>query len=140
MNCTGFVFLKEENVNNAWSAMSISCQTAVISTHTRVILSYSCGPFDSRIHHGNRGTLFCELCVRSGYTEASVVVLGLWLGAGLDGQEFSGLPGVRRVDFRFPFRTVSSSLGLNVRGTKPSASATSTTHNGPGEKQKQNDN
>lgn len=83
---------------------------------------------------------YIELCVRSGYTEASVVGLGLWLGAGLDGQEFSGLPGVRRVDFRFPFRTVSSSLGLNVRGTKPSASATSTTHNGPGEKQKQNDN
>lgn len=80
---------------------------------------------------------YIELCVRSGYTEASVVVLGLWLGAGLDGQEFSG---VRRADFRFPFRTVSSSLGLNVRGTKPSASATSTTHNGPGEKQKQNDN
>lgn len=53
------------------------------------------------------------------------------LGAGLDGQELSGLPGVRRLVFRFPFRTVSSSLGLNVRGTKPSASATSTIHNGP---------
>lgn len=71
-------------------------------------------------------------CVRSYYTEASAVVVGLWLWAGLDGQEFSGLPGVRRVDFLFPFRTVSSSLGLNVRGTKPSASATSTIHNGPG--------
>lgn len=54
------------------------------------------------------------------------------VGAGLDGQEVSGLPGVRRVVFRFPFRTVSSSLDLNVRGTKPSPSATSTTHSGPG--------
>lgn len=71
-------------------------------------------------------------CATRHYMEASVVVFGFWLGAGLDGQEFSGLPGVRKVVFRFPFRTVSSSLGLNVRGTKPSASATSTIHNGPG--------
>lgn len=64
--------------------------------------------------------------------EDSVFMLGLWPGAGLDGTELSGLPGVRRVVFLFPFRTVSSSLGLNVRGTKPSASATSTIHSGPG--------
>lgn len=63
------------------------------------------------------------------YVEASVVELGLELGVGLDGQEASG---VLRGAFRFPFRTVSSSLGLNVRGTKPSASAASTIHNGPG--------
>lgn len=63
------------------------------------------------------------------YVDASVAVLGLGVGAGLDGQEFSG---VRRGVFRLPFRTVSSSLGLNVRGTKPSASATRTIHNGPG--------
>lgn len=64
--------------------------------------------------------------------EASAVVLAFGAGAGLDGQEFSGLPRVRRGVLRFPFRTVSSSLGLNVRGTNPSASATSTIHNGPG--------
>ncbi len=69
--------------------------------------------------------------------EASVAVWGFWLGAGLGGQELSGLPGVRRAVFRFPFRTVSSSLGLKVRGTKPSASATRTIHNGPGEENPQ---
>lgn len=63
--------------------------------------------------------------------EASVVMFGK--GAGLDGQEFSG---VRRGVLRFPFRTVSSSLGLKVRGTKPSASATSTIHNGPAKNNK----
>lgn len=56
--------------------------------------------------------------------------------AELDGQEPSGLPGVRKVDFFFPFRTISSSLGLNVRGTKPSASAASTIHSGPEMKSK----
>lgn len=61
--------------------------------------------------------------------EASVVELGMEFGVGLDGQEVSG---VLRGVFLFPFRTVSSSLDLNVRGTKPSASATSTIHNGPG--------
>ena len=79
------------------------------------------------------------MSARLHYTEASVVPLGLWMGAGLDGHEVSGLPGARRLVFRFPFRTVSSSLGLNVRGTKPSASATSTIHNGPeGEKKQKN--
>lgn len=63
----------------------------------------------------------------------SVVVLEFVKGAGLDGQEVSGLPGARRFVFRFPFRTVSSSLGLNVRGMKPSGSATRTTHKGPGQ-------
>lgn len=75
-----------------------------------------------------------KICSKRHYAEVSVVVLGFWLGAGLDGQEFSGLPRVCRVSFRFPLRTVSSSLGLNVRGTKPSASATSTIHNGPGKR------
>lgn len=70
-----------------------------------------------------------------GYVDASMAVLGFWPGAGLDGHEVSGLPGALRGDLRFPFRTVSSSLGLKVRGTKPSASATSTIHNGPGKKQ-----
>lgn len=69
-----------------------------------------------------------------GYVHASMAVLGFWPGAGLDGHEVSGLPGALRGDFRFPFRTVSSSLGLKVRGTKPSASATSTIHSGPGKK------
>lgn len=63
------------------------------------------------------------------YVEASIVGLGLELGVGLDGHEVSG---VRKGDFRFPFRTVNSSLGLNVRGTNPSVSATSTIHKGPG--------
>lgn len=61
-----------------------------------------------------------------------MAAVGPWPGAGLEGTEFSGLPGVRRLVFLFPLRTVSSSLGLKVRGTKPSASATRTTHNGPG--------
>lgn len=61
-----------------------------------------------------------------------MVVWLVCVGAGLDGQELSGLPGVRRLLFRFPLRTLSSSLGLNVRGTKPSPSATSTIHSGPG--------
>lgn len=61
--------------------------------------------------------------------EASIVGLGLELGVGLDGHEVSG---VRKGDFRFPFRTVNSSLGLKVRGTNPSVSATSTIHKGPG--------
>lgn len=63
------------------------------------------------------------------YVEASMVGLGLELGVGLDGHEVSG---VRKGDFRFPFRTVNSSLGLKVRGTNPSVSATSTIHKGPG--------